>query len=245
MASEGRPDAPRRTVGGASVMELRLERGARLNFRLWFYPFAMTFAALVLLARHGSDVLGPWPHLATLLAYMSLACTFLPLPTTPVVMLAASPAGPGLDPLLVALAATAGTCAANLHDYYLVTFLYRYRPVRRVRRTRFYEKAAGWFERAPFAVLTAASFLPIPVDVVRLLAISQGYPRGRFTLASAVGRLPRYFLLAYFAQRFSLGWQWILAVLGVTAVFGLWRGVPRIARAAAGMIRKETGDEMA
>jgi len=222
-----------------SFVELRLTGSRRLNFRAWFYPFVLLLAAVVLAS-------GPWlrlddqvVYLVMLLGYMSLACTFCPLPTTPVIVLAASPAALGIDPLLLSLVCTAGTCIANMHDYYLVTFFYRYRAVRKIRRTRLYEKAAAWFERAPFATLTAASFLPIPIDFVRLLAISQGYPRHKFVLASAVGRWPRYFLLAYFTDRFSLGRQWILAILGVTVLVGLWRGLPRIVRFLRNMGAKE------
>ena len=225
----------------AGFAEIRLDRALEVNYRAWFYPFAAGLAGLVLLAKQSTEAYGALPHLALLLAYMSLACTFWPLPTTPVVILAASPAGPGFDPLLVATVCTLGTCVANLHDYYLVTFLYRYRPVRKIRKTGLYEKAAGWFNRAPLATLSAASFLPIPIDFVRLLAISQGYSRWRFTLASAVGRWPRYFALALFARAFNLGWQWILGALGVTVVFGFWRGVPRIVRAVRGLTIGEDG----
>jgi len=211
-------------------VELRLKGAAQLNFRAWFYPFVAAFAAMVLLARQPAGRYGTLPAWSLLLAYMSLACTFWPWPTTWLVMFAAVPDGLGLDPVAIAGVCTLGTCIANLHDYYLVTFLYRYRPVRKIRRTRLYQRAATWFDRAPFATLTAASFLPIPIDVVRLLAISQGYPRWRFVAASALGRGPRYLLLAVLAERFSLGWQWILAVLVATVLVGLWRGVPRIAR---------------
>lgn len=218
-------------------LDLRPQRG--LNYRLWFYPFVVAFAAMVVLSRQGGQHWGQVPQWAMLLAYMSLACTFWPWPTAWVIMYAATPLGWGLDPWLVATVATVGTCVANLHDYYLVTFIYRYRPVRRLRRTRLYERAARWFERAPFITLAAAGFLPIPIDVVRLLAISQGYSRWKFAAASAVGRWPRYALLAVFARQFNLGWQWILAILGVTVVLGLWRGVPSLVRGLAGLGRKE------
>lgn len=229
----------RPTSGESEFVELRLGAATEPNFRAWFYPFVAALAGMVILARQPAERLGSIPHLALLLAYMSLACTFWPWPTTPVVILAASPAGPGLHPLLVATVCTLGTCVANLHDYYVLTFLYRYRPVQKIRRTRLYERAAAWFGRAPFVTLAAASFLPIPIDFVRLLAISQGYPRRRFAAASAVGRWPRYLALAWFAHAFSLGWQWVLAILGITVLLGLWRGVPRMVQAVKGLFVKE------
>jgi membrane protein YqaA with SNARE-associated domain len=226
----------------AAVVEIELGKDVRVNYRAWFYPFLVAFGAMVLMAWQPTEVYGPLPQLAVLLAYVSLACTFCPWPTAWVVMLWSAPVaggGFGIAPLVVATVATVGTCIANMHDYYIVTFLYRFRPVRKIRRTRWYDRAARWFDRAPFATLTAASFLPIPIDVVRLLAISQGYSRTKFVIASGIGRWPRYLALAVFAEKFDLGWQWILAVLGATVIIGLWGGLPRLIRGLKGMGAKE------
>jgi membrane protein YqaA with SNARE-associated domain len=220
-----------------TVVELTLDTTAKINYRAWFYSFVLLLGAIVLGTQQPEFQVWPVLHLSLLFAYMSLACTFCPWPTAWLIMAASGTYA--IPPLLVATVATVGTCVANLHDYYVVTFLYRYQPVRRIRKTRLYERAAKWFDRAPFVTLTAASFLPIPIDVVRLLAISQGYPRGWFTLASAVGRWPRYFALAYFAEQFNVGWQLILAVLGITVVIGLWGGVPRLVRSLRNLKHKE------
>ncbi|NLX58322.1 MAG: DedA family protein [Phycisphaerae bacterium] len=219
--------------------EVRLTADRQLNFRAWFYPFILLLAGVAVASGPWTGIDRRWTFLVMLLGYMSLACTFFPLPTTPVVVLAASPQALGLNPWLLAAACTAGTCIANMHDYYLVTFFYRFRPVQRIRKSALYVRAARWFDRAPFVTLAAASFLPIPIDFVRLLAISQGYPRRKFVLASALGRWPRYFLLAYFTDRFDLGWQWVLAVAAVTVLVGAWRGLPRVVRVLANLKAKE------
>ncbi|HUX02348.1 MAG: hypothetical protein WBD63_10735 [Phycisphaerae bacterium] len=212
-------------------VELRLQRHEPVRFRAWFYPFVGLLAVLaaVKVLYPGTSV----ALLAAYFAYMSICCTFCPLPTTPAVLWMAAPVGAGglgMPPLLVAVVGAMGTAVANLHDYYLLTFLYRYQPVRRVRATLLYKRVAAWYNRSPFATLAGASFLPIPVDFVRLLAISEGYSRTRFALGSLVGRWPRYLLLAYLAERFDLGWQWILGIAGATVVLGLWRGVPALTR---------------
>jgi len=197
----------------------------RLGLAEWFVPFGVLLGlvgCLYLLAGPGSAAAG----LATLFGYLSLACTFLPLPTAWMLIWASAPAakgGLGIDPWLAATVGAAATAVANMHDYYLVTFLQRFRPVQRVRRSRLYRRLAAWYRRAPFAALAAASFLPIPVDVVRLLAISEGYPRWRFALGSMVGRWPRYLLLAVLADAFQLGWQWAVGLLGAAACLGLAR----------------------
>lgn len=219
--------------------ELRLLRHERISLRAWFVPFGALVAALALTYFHcgrGSACAG----VALLFGYLSFACTFLPLPTAWIIIWAASPlegGGLGLNPWLVATIGAAATAIANMHDYYLVTFLYRYRPVRRIRTTGWYKRVAAWYNRAPFGTLAAASFLPIPIDFVRLLAISEGYSRAKFALGSLVGRWPRYLLVAILADQFRLGWQWVVGILGATVVLGLWRGLPPVVRRVSEAVR--------
>jgi membrane protein YqaA with SNARE-associated domain len=165
-----------------------------LAWRSWalaFTGFVAASGAALWLARNtlrnsGLEVL------ILLLLYLSFACTFLPLPTAWIVLWAARET----DVLWVALVATAGTCIANLHDYHIVSGLWRAGRLRRARESAWHARAVAWFRRAPFLSLALASFVPLPVDAVRLLAISAGYPRPAYLLASYVGRFPRYLLFA-------------------------------------------------
>lgn len=165
-----------------------------LSWRAWALAFAAFVAAsgaVLWLAR--TWLRAPGLEVLTLLAlYLSFACTFLPLPTAWIVLWAARETGV----LSVALVATAGTCVANLHDYHLVSGLWRMGRLRRARDSAWHARAVAWFHRAPFLSLALSAFVPLPVDAVRLLAISAGYPRPAFVLASYVGRFPRYLLLA-------------------------------------------------
>jgi membrane protein YqaA with SNARE-associated domain len=213
-------------------VELRLARREPLRLRDWFVPF-FALLAVVLGIFFLSGKTTTAGHLALLFGYLSLACTFLPLPTAWLIIWAgAAPevGGMGLSALVVATVGSAATAVGNMHDYYLLTYLYKYEPVRKIRATGLYRRVAAWYNRAPFGTLAAASFLPIPIDFVRLLAISEGYSRVRFVAGTVVGRWPRYFLLAFAADQFKLGWQWILGIAGATVVLGLWRGLPPLVR---------------
>jgi membrane protein YqaA with SNARE-associated domain len=154
--------------------------------------------------------------LATVAVYLSFACTFLPLPSAWILLWGAREAGP----IAVALAGTVGTCIANLHDYHALTALRRTGPLRRAMQSAWYARAAAWFGRSPFVALAASSFLPLPVDAVRLLAISVGYPRPAFVLASFAGRLPRYLVFALLGRELALSNSAIVAVLAATVVIG-------------------------
>jgi len=222
------PTEPARGESG----DLRPMRREPLSLWEWFLPFFAMLAVLAIVyAVSGKGT--TTAHLVLLFGYLSVACTFLPLPTAWLVILAAAPeagGGFGLPPLVVATVGALGTAIGNMHDYYLLTFLYKYEGVDRVRRTRWYLRVAGWYNRAPFGTLAAGSFLPIPIDFVRLLAISEGYSRLRFVLGSLVGRWPRYFLFAMLAKEFNLTWQWVLGIAGATVALGLWRGFPPLVR---------------
>ena len=58
-------------------------------------------------------------------------------------------------------------------------------------------------------------FLPLPVDVVRWLAILYRYRRVRYFVAYVVGRFPRYLIWSLSAVWLDLNWWQILAVQAV------------------------------
>jgi membrane protein YqaA with SNARE-associated domain len=186
-----------------------------LSYRAWFWCFVAVFAGAAALVV-GRVIPGQYANLVGYFLYMALACTFFPLNTLWIVLWLATQ----FPAWLVAGVGAVGTSLANLNDYYLLSYLFEFDRVKRLRERRGYQSAVAWFDRAPLLTLTAFSFLPIPVDVVRLLAISRRYSRLRFTAASFLGRFPRYYLLA-------LGWQWLrlpnwsllVVVAGVAGLF--------------------------
>jgi membrane protein YqaA with SNARE-associated domain len=183
-----------------------------------FVVFLVAAGATLALARRAPGG-GVVVSLAGLLLYMSVACTFLPLPTAWIVLGAAR----GVDPWAVAVVASVGTCIANLHDYYIVNALCRLGRLRRARHSSLHRDAARWFRRTPFATLAVASFLPIPIDPVRWLAVSTDYPRYRYALATLAGRLPRYLLLAVIGWRLQPSNRVLVAVLAAAVVLGIAR----------------------
>jgi len=171
-------------------------------------------------------------------AYLSLCCTFLPLPTgwlvsalaTREVALSESFA---VTVLLVATVGAAASTVANLHDYHLFTWMLRHRRIARVRETRLYEKSARWFARQPFTLLVVFNIVPIPVDVVRMLAATYRYPLRPFAAANFAGRWVRYGVIA--AVTFWMGdrgWLISAALLAVAVVLGLGRVGARLWRRA-------------
>ena len=121
--------------------------------------------------------------------------------------------GARLGVLTTALIATAGTVLAAWTDHRLfAATISRWTTARgAVTAPPF---ALRWFGRAPFAVLALSGVTPLPFFPFKLLAFAAHYPRGRYLTAVAVGRLPRYLLLAWLGVAVQLP-AWVLALAGV------------------------------
>ncbi|MEN6439633.1 MAG: VTT domain-containing protein [Syntrophobacter sp.] len=158
-----------------------------------------------------------WERLVTLLMYMSMAFTFCPLPTLWILLWMARE----IDPVAVALVGAIGTCIANLNDYHILHYLFRLEKIKRATGTKAFQGAVRLYEKAPFIALSIASFLPIPIDVIRILSVSTVYPRARYVLATFVGRFPRYLLITILGHEIKLSNREILIVLFVTVALGV------------------------
>ena len=124
-------------------------------------------------------------------AYMTAACTFLPLPTPQLAM----DYGQRYNTFLIAVLGGIGSCISGLIDYSLVAVVFRYEKIARVKTTRIYCYVERLFRKAAFISLVIAAFTPIPFEPVRFLACATQYNRIRFTLAIFIGRTPRYYIL--------------------------------------------------
>ena len=183
--------------------------------------------------QHAFNATAPAIKLLVAVVYLSMATTLTPLPTGWLVAgiatqgaLAAQGASIANDvwsvTLIVGLAGAIGSTIANLNDYYFWTWLLRSRRLARVRNARWYAAAAKWFARSPFVLLTIFNLIPIPVDVVRLLAITYRYGRLKFAAANFIGRFARYAVIAFIAYELGqLGWIASVALLALAAVLGI------------------------
>ncbi len=239
----------------------------RLSLRRWFALFALwlivgTGVLFVLIAADAPDwalwksdpltALRETAAVTKLLAfalYVSLACTFLPLPTGGLVAAVATQhaaVGPGFvsTTLLVASVGSVASTLANLNDYHLFALALRSRRIARIRQTRAYHRAEAWFARGPFALLLAFNVIPVPVDVVRMLAATYGYPRKPFALANLIGRFIRYAIIAAATYALgSAGWVAVVVLMGVGLAFALARLLPGVRRKAKEPAN-ETGGRM-
>jgi len=165
------------------------------------------------------------------LIYVSLATTYMPLPTGMLIAgMAMRDTAVANDvwsvTLLIALVGGVASTIANLNDYHFFTWLLRSRHVAKVRHTKLYDVSARWFARSPFYILLLFNIIPLPIDVIRLLAITYRYSRVKFAVANFIGRFVRYAVIAFLTYYFDLGWVAPLALLGLAVVLAMIKVAP-------------------
>ena len=124
-------------------------------------------------------------------------------------------AGARLGIWTTAVVATAGTVLASWVDHRVFVPL-----VTRLQARRGAPPLGGWFSRAPFAVLAISGVTPLPFFPFKALAFAARYPLGKYLAAIAVGRLPRYLLLAWLGYAVRLP-AWLLVLVFVLLLIPL------------------------
>jgi hypothetical protein len=65
------------------------------------------------------------------------------------------------------------------------------------------------------------SLTPLPISIIRVLAPASGYPIGRYVAAQIVGRLPRFYVLAWLGRTIDFP-TWILGLMFVVLLVTFW-----------------------
>ena len=88
-----------------------------------------------------------------------------------------------------------------------------------------YQKSVVLFRKSPFWALVLVGLTPLPFYPIKFLSIGDKYPLKRYLLALVVGRLPRYWALAYLGNKFRFPiWSLVaiaVAILLVTIIKSL------------------------
>lgn len=223
------PGFPRLVIPDIAVKKLFL-------FLIAFYSIAILFRILFLegptfvsilkdITKPGFTVPPSSSILFGFFFYMCFACQFFPIPTLPPIAFAAKV----FHPALIAVVGAAGTSIANLNDYAILGWLFTHQKVKKIRDISTYRRLLSFFDRFAFLTMSVASFLPIPVDVIRLLAISRSYPYWKYVAGTFVGRVPRYLIIAYVGKELPARYILILFLL---------TGLPAVVKLVSDIIKK-------
>lgn len=122
-------------------------------------------------------------------------------------------------PLTVALVAGSSTLLAEILNYSTFRYISGLKAFDRMYQHKWIKKLVSLFNRAPFLALWVAALTPIPFYPFRFLVVIARYPLSRYLLSNAAGRLPRFFLLAWFGHSIPIPDTWLAALFAVLLLF--------------------------
>jgi uncharacterized membrane protein YdjX (TVP38/TMEM64 family) len=141
------------------------------------------------------------------------ASPFLPVAFEPVLLVY----GRIYPPLVVAVVGTAASIVAEAVNYLGYGYLLRSRRLRRIQQVS--SRVTTWFARHPFLTCVLAASTPIPDWSVRILGALARYPARRYLLAFAIGRVPKFWVIATVGQVLQINpWALAAAVLALLVV---------------------------
>ena len=177
----------------------------------------LKFFGLILLFITGYIVLkgSRYCQLAGYFAYMSVACTVIPLPTPPYVIAM----GKVFHPVIVATVGAVGNCIAAIVEYYFITWLFnRSAILSKVEANKIFIKFSRFFKKAAFLCLIFTGFTPIPFEPFRLAAIAAKYPMTKYLAAVFIGRSARYYLIALLGYVYQISTLYLIVLMLVMLI---------------------------
>ena len=114
-------------------------------------------------------------------------------------------------PLLIAVIAVLTSVAVEGINYTGYGYLLRNRRLNRIRSTS--ARLTARFARRPFLACLFVAATPVPDWSIRVLAALAGYPARRYLLAFALGRMPKFWLLATLGHVFQVSGSVLLGIV--------------------------------
>lgn len=113
---------------------------------------------------------------------------------------------------VLALVGTVGATAAEAVNYRIIDWAAALPSLAAMKQRKIVRWSIDAFLKAPFWTTAFVIFTPAPDSVVRVLAPLSRYPAWKFLGATAVGRLPRFLLIA--------GFGWLVHVPSTALIVG-------------------------
>jgi len=145
--------------------------------------------------------------LFALFLYTIPANSFIPFPHEPAVLYY----GAMYAPLTVAVICGVATCISALIDYSVLGAAFTHRKAMEFKEeSRLYKIAERYFSQAPFWTMVFAGFSPVPFYPFRVMGIASGYTRWKYVLSTFIGRTPRYYILAWVGNEYSIPGKYVI-----------------------------------
>jgi membrane protein YqaA with SNARE-associated domain len=177
---------------------------------------------LVLLASSGiitllvSFFLPIYQGLVNLFWLSIISNTVVPLtPNEPIVLLY----GQLYAPLLVAIISTIAVSLVEFVNYQILVPVLEIDKIKIFREKRSFQRAEYYFNKLPFMSLVVSCLTPIPFFPFRIVAVTTRYSTIKYVLSVFIGRLPRYYILAFTGKMLNLPtWVYITVIIIVLII---------------------------
>jgi membrane protein YqaA with SNARE-associated domain len=127
--------------------------------------------------------------------------------------------GKFVPPLIVTVVALAGTLWAEYLNYSLVQLFFHIPKLSQLKKNHIFQKTIKYFLKAPFWSTVIAAVTPVPFYPFRIVASAANYPAKRYIAAVALGRAPRFYVLAYFGHAVLLPNDIIILIFVLLFIF--------------------------
>ncbi|MEE9441184.1 MAG: radical SAM protein [candidate division Zixibacteria bacterium] len=133
-----------------------------------------------------------YPYWTILLYSIPSNCAISIFPHEPVLIWY----GKTVNILYLSTAAVIGTLIAGYLDYKFFMPVLNLPYSSKYKSSKTYRRADYWFYKAPFISLALAGLTPVPFFPFKFMVCASKYPLMKYLMALALGRFPRYCLLA-------------------------------------------------
>lgn len=175
---------------------------------------------------------GPFGYVVLFFLVLALSASlFLPVPVFAVVVAAASV----LDPLWVGIIAGIASAIGELSGYFIGAGSERILE-KKGKEGDFYRRVSKAFKKYGFWGIVGATIFPLTlIDFVGLVAGALRYGWRKFLLATLIGKIPRYLIIAYagksvidnsvaiFIENPRVALVGILVSIGIIGLYIIWQ----------------------
>jgi membrane protein YqaA with SNARE-associated domain len=131
--------------------------------------------------------------------------------------------GKFFSPWAVTAVALSSTLIVEVTNYFAIGYLFDLRAFQKFKASPLVNKIVRLFLKAPFLALWVASFTPIIFYPFRFLVVLAKYPAWKYVVAVALGRGPRFYILALLGKLFKIP---NLVLIIFTLFLFLMSGIP-------------------
>ena len=154
-------------------------------------------------------------ELLALFLYTISANSFIPFPHEPAVIYY----GKLFPPLTVAVVCGFATCLSAWIDIMVLGTFFTHEKIMEFKeKSRVYKIAEHFFNKTPFWTMVFAGFTPVPFYPFRVIGILSGYVRWKYVLSTFIGRIPRYYILAWLGNRYFFQTRYIILLFFIMII---------------------------